>query len=291
MKTIFFALSAAAVALVMTGCSKSPSSLETEEDSISYAFGVYNGQGILENLLDGEASGEKYDAFMKGIETARQIPDSLLPIYMQAIQFGGAIRQMENDTALPFNGETFLAAMKAEINGDETLIEADSAQVIIQAIQERVETRRALKDYAQNKLDGENFLKQNAKKAGVITTESGLQYEVISTGKGGAKPTESDIVSVNYVGTLADGTVFDDSKRHGDKPAEFPVSGVVSGFSEGLQLMSVGDKYKFYIPQELAYGVHGAGEDIKPFSALVFEVELVSIQPKPATPAPQFQLQ
>lgn len=288
MKKILFAISAATLAFVMTGCSSSVSSLDSDEDSLSYAFGVYNGQGILENILDGEASGAKYETFMKGIETAADMPDSLLQIYLQALQFGGALKHMEQDTVMPLNSNTFIAAMKAEIKGKETLIDADTAQEVIQSIQQRIEEQNALKNHAQNKLDGENFLKQNAKKASVKVTPSGLQYEVIKQGKGGAKPSDNDIVSVNYVGTLTDGTVFDDSKRHGDTPAKFPVAGVVRGFAEGLQLMSVGDKYKFYIPQELAYGVRGAGEDIKPFSALIFEVELVSIEPKAAAPVPQF---
>lgn len=128
------------------------------------------------------------------------------------------------------------------------------------------------KDYiAQN----EEFLANNKVKAGVNVTPSGLQYEVITLGTG-PKPTAESTVKVHYAGTLVDGTEFDSSVKRG-APAEFPVSGVIPGWTEALQLMPVGSKFRIVLPENIAYGANGAGEMIKPFSALVFEVELLEI--------------
>lgn len=123
--------------------------------------------------------------------------------------------------------------------------------------------------------EGIAFLAENAKRAEVTTTASGLQYEVITSGDG-AKPTAEQTVEVHYHGTLINGTVFDSSVER-RKSISFPVNGVIPGWVEALQLMSIGDKWKLYIPQELAYGERGAGQSIPPFSALIFEVELLGI--------------
>ena len=132
--------------------------------------------------------------------------------------------------------------------------------------------KETYKEYvAQN----EAFLATNKAKAGVTTTASGLQYEVIKMGTG-AKPTAENTVKVHYVGTLIDGTEFDSSIKR-NEPAQFPVSGVIPGWTEALQLMPVGSKFKLFIPQAIAYGANGAGEVIKPYSTLIFEVELLEI--------------
>lgn len=122
---------------------------------------------------------------------------------------------------------------------------------------------------------GEAFLAENAKRAEVTVTASGLQYEVLVAAEG-EKPTRNSTVRTHYHGTLIDGTVFDSSYQRGE-PAEFPVSGVIAGWTEALQLMSPGSKLRLYIPHELAYGERGAGNAIAPFSALVFDVELLAI--------------
>ncbi|MBL6873774.1 MAG: FKBP-type peptidyl-prolyl cis-trans isomerase, partial [Flavobacteriales bacterium] len=122
---------------------------------------------------------------------------------------------------------------------------------------------------------GQAFLDENAKKEGVVTTASGLQYQVLTQGQG-AKPAASDEVTVHYHGTLIDGTVFDSSVDRG-QPASFPVGGVIQGWVEALQLMNVGSKYKLFIPSNLAYGERGAGGSIGPNETLIFEVELLSI--------------
>jgi len=140
------------------------------------------------------------------------------------------------------------------------------------AEQKAVLDKETYKDYiGQN----EAFLAKNKEKPGVTTTASGLQYEVIKLGTG-PKPTSENTVKVNYVGTLIDGTEFDSSIKR-NEPAQFPVSGVIAGWTEALQLMPVGSKFKLYLPQSIAYGAAGAGEVIKPYSTLIFEVELLEI--------------
>jgi FKBP-type peptidyl-prolyl cis-trans isomerase FklB len=144
------------------------------------------------------------------------------------------------------------------------------------------ETEMMAKQAEQNKetykvfiAENEAFLAKNKEKTGVIVTPSGLQYEVIKMGNG-PKPTAGSEVKVHYTGTLIDGTEFDSSVKRGE-PAQFMVSGVIPGWTEALQLMPVGSKFKLYIPENIAYGANGAGEMIKPFSALIFEVELLEI--------------
>ena len=129
---------------------------------------------------------------------------------------------------------------------------------------------------AKAKEEGEKFLAENAKREGVKVTSSGLQYEVLDATIG-QKPKATDSVRVHYEGTLIDGTVFDSSYKRGESIA-FPLNGVIKGWTEGLQLMSVGSKYKFFIPYQLAYGEHGAGASIPPYAALIFTVELLGIE-------------
>ena len=129
---------------------------------------------------------------------------------------------------------------------------------------------------AKAKEEGEKFLAENAKREGVKVTESGLQYEVLEVTIG-QKPKATDSVRVHYEGTLIDGTVFDSSYKRGESIA-FPLNGVIKGWTEGLQLMSVGSKYKFFIPYQLAYGERGAGASIPPYAALIFTVELLGIE-------------
>ena len=128
----------------------------------------------------------------------------------------------------------------------------------------------------ENKAEGEAFLAENSKKSDVTVTATGLQYQVLKQGEG-AKPSASDNVTVHYEGTTIDGNVFDSSYKRGD-PATFPLNRVIAGWTEGVQLMQEGSKFRFYIPAELAYGARGAGRDIGPNAALIFDVELIKIQ-------------
>ncbi len=152
-------------------------------------------------------------------------------------------------------------------------------QVAQQAKQKEESLKKAEADFADVKLEGEKFLELNKDDEGVLSTESGLQYVVLKEGSG-EKPGVTSTVKVHYHGTLLDGTVFDSSVDR-DKASEFQVNRVIKGWTEGLQLMSVGSKYKFFIPQELAYGAYPRqGGKIKPFHALIFEVELLDITKK-----------
>ena len=126
-----------------------------------------------------------------------------------------------------------------------------------------------------NKKAGVEFLAKNAKNAKVVTTKSGLQYQVLAEGKG-ATPVATDKVTVKYKGTLLDGTEFDNTDRHGGY-ATFPLNHVIKGWTEGVQLMKIGAKYRFFIPSELAYGEEGAGRDIPPNATLIFEIELLKV--------------
>jgi len=148
---------------------------------------------------------------------------------------------------------------------------AEEARGAVQAYQRRVEEEKA----AAAKEAGKAYLDENAKRDGVKVTDTGLQYEVLSEGDGD-KPGIDSTVKVHYVGTLEDGTEFDSSVARGE-PAEFPLKGVIPGWTEGLQLMSVGSKYRFVIPSDIAYGDRGAGPKIGPGATLIFDVELLEI--------------
>lgn len=177
----------------------------------------------------------------------------------------------------PFDGldiNAVAAGLKAAFTGAEAEVSEEQIRAAFTVISQRMQAAEAEAAKAASG-EGEAFLAENAKKAGIIVTESGLQYEVLVQGDG-AKPSRSDKVRTHYHGTLIDGTVFDSSYNRG-QPAEFPVGGVIAGWTEALQLMPVGSKYRLYIPHNLAYGERGAGGAIKPYSALVFDVELLAI--------------
>ncbi len=171
------------------------------------------------------------------------------------------------------NVDDMIAGFANALKGDTTM-DAQEAVAIIQNYFQNAEKKEADK----NKAEGQAFLEKNQKANGIVTTESGLQYKVETQGEGPV-PTANDVVKVNYTGKLLDGTVFDSSVERGE-PAQFGVSQVIPGWTEALQLMPVGSKYTLYIPSDLAYGDRQAGPKIKPNSTLVFEVELLGIEPQ-----------
>ena len=190
----------------------------------------------------------------------------------------GIGRQMgEQLMANPFDGlsaDAVVEGLADLLAGKHSQVNEQNLQQAFQVISERMRAKQAEQAKAAAG-DGEAYLVENAKRDGVITLASGLQYEVITEGSG-AKPSASATVRTHYHGTLIDGTVFDSSYDRG-QPAEFPVNGVIAGWTEALQLMPVGSKWKLHIPYQLAYGERGAGGAIAPFSALVFDVELLDI--------------
>lgn len=162
--------------------------------------------------------------------------------------------------------------LKSIFKGEAPIMSLEEAN---QVLQNHFSSLEAQKGESRCK-EGEEFLAGNAKRKGVISLESGLQYEIINSGKGN-KPTVSDSVKCHYHGTLIDGTVFDSSVERGE-PAVFPVSGVIQGWVEALQMMTVGSKWRLFVPSNLAYGSHGAGGAIGPDTTLIFEVELIGIE-------------
>ena len=173
----------------------------------------------------------------------------------------------------PANVDDLIAGFIQAIKGDSSAM-----KMTPQAAQAYVQTyfmEASARDAKKTKEEGEKFLAENKSKKDVFTTESGLQYQVVTEGTGD-KPTATDKVKVHYTGTLLDGTKFDSSVDRG-APMEFPVNGVIKGWTEVLQLMPVGSKYIVWIPSDLAYGERGAGQDIKPNSTLKFEIELLEI--------------
>lgn len=191
------------------------------------------------------------------------------------------------------NNALLMRGMNDALKGQPTQLSMEQAGQIMNAYQQKqyaVRNAEGLKASAENKKIGTAFLTQNKVKTGVMTTTSGLQYSVEKEGTG-AKPTATDRVKVHYTGRLLDGNVFDSSVEHG--PTEFGVGEVIKGWTEALQLMPVGSKWKLFIPSDLAYGDRGAGQDIKPGSTLVFDVELLDIvkaearQPDGAKTGPQ----
>lgn len=191
-----------------------------------------------------------------------------------AIGVSTGLGYKENLKTLPgaeANVDALIAGFVQAIKGDSTKMNMEEAREYMQ----KYFVEASAKEANKTKEEGEKFLADNKTKSGVITTESGLQYQVITEGTG-AKPTAEDHVKVHYTGTLLDGTKFDSSIDRGE-PAEFPVSQVIKGWTEGLQLMPVGSKYIFWIPSDLAYGDREAGQMIKPNSTLKFEVELLEI--------------
>ena len=170
--------------------------------------------------------------------------------------------------------QSFAKGVEAMCEGKQPEIDLKEAQELLNKFFAKLE-EESKAQFAQVREAGEKFLAENANRANVVTLPSGLQYEIITEAIG-QKPVATDKVKVHYHGTLIDGTVFDSSVRRGE-PATFGVTQVIQGWVEALQLMPVGSKWKLYIPYDLAYGEHGAGQMIAPFSALIFEVELLEI--------------
>ncbi len=181
------------------------------------------------------------------------------------------------------NPDVLAQGLKDGLAGGKTLLTEDEARATLMQLQAEMQSKQEEKmklATENNKKEGEAFLAANKTKEGVVALPSGLQYKILKAGAG-AKPTAAETVVCNYRGTLINGTEFDSSYKHGE-PATFPVSGVIKGWTEALQLMPVGSKWQLFIPSDMAYGTRGAGGDIGPNATLIFEVELLSIQSKEA---------
>ncbi len=184
---------------------------------------------------------------------------------------------------IELNPDAFMAGMKDAISGKQPALNEQQVREVMTQFEKEMNDKQQAAGQ-KNATDGEKFLAENKNKPDVKTTASGLQYKVVKEGNG-ATPKATDIVVVNYRGTLLDGTEFDSSYKRG-QPASFPVNQVIKGWTEALQLMKAGSKYQLFIPASLAYAARGAGGDIGPNSTLIFDVELLSIRPGEASPAP-----
>lgn len=203
--------------------------------------------------------------------------------YALGMKMGANLKKQD----VPVDPAILSRGLKDALAGGKTLITDEEAQAALNDVQNDLRKKQQEKMAAagaNNKKEGETFLAANKGKEGVVSLPSGLEYKILKEGTG-AKPAASDSVVCNYRGTLINGTEFDSSYKHG-QPATFPVSGVIKGWTEALQLMPVGSKWQLFIPPDLAYGERGAGGDIGPDSTLIFEVELLSIQDKSKDKAP-----
>lgn len=190
----------------------------------------------------------------------------------------GIGQQLSDMGAKGLNIDDFSQAIKDVIAGTKPQISNEEAQSLVQTFFQEQEAKQRAAAAEKGKVamaEGQNFLNENAKKEGVITLPSGLQYQVLSEGTG-KKPKATDQVKCHYEGMLVDGTLFDSSIQRGE-PATFGLNQVIAGWTEGLQLMKEGAKYRFFIPYHLGYGEHGAGSSIPPFATLIFDIELIEV--------------
>ena len=247
MKKVTF-LMALAVAAGMASCTaQSPKAdLKTDIDSLSYAIGMARTEGLDQYLAQQGIDSTQMSEFLKGFNEGAAKIDKKDVAYMAGLQVGQMVSKQ------------WVEGFNQQIFGN------DSTQSI------------SREKYADNKAAGEKFLAENKAKEGVVTTPSGLQYKIITKGNG-AVPADSSKVKVNYKGTLIDGTEFDSSYKR-NEPATFRANQVIKGWTEALTMMPVGSKWELYIPYDLAYGSRETGSQIKPFSTLIFEVELLGIE-------------
>lgn len=277
-----------ALALVASASSfKAAAQLRTSSDSVSYAAGKALTNGLIPFLLQQKVDTALMADFVRGFNEAVKCTDDPK---QKAYMVGMSIAQQVNERMLPgvrkefeqtpdsIIAELFYRGFTDALLGDTTLFSQARAEDYFTTKQQADKAIREEKLYGPNRDAGIKFLEENAKKDGVITLPSGLQYKVLVQGTGEV-PQSSDKVKVHYEGRLLDGTVFDSSYKR-DEPTEFTPSQVIKGWSEALTMMPVGSKWQLYIPYELAYGERGAGADIKPYSMLIFDVELLDIVKK-----------
>lgn len=281
-----------AAAKKVPAAKEAPVKLSNGSDSLSYIAGMSITNGLIPFLVQQQnvdtaymadfvkgfqmvtngGSDPKMKAYAAGMDIAKQVMDRMIP----------EITKDFTDTPDSIVTALFYKGFTAALLKDSSLFKQEAAE---QLFRDKQIANKAAKDeklYGANRDAGRKFLAENAKKEGVVTLPSGLQYKVLVKGDGPV-PNVDEKVQVNYEGRLVDGTVFDASAKHGDKPIEFRPSQVIKGWQEALTMMPVGSKWQLFIPYELAYGDRDTGQ-IKPYSALIFDVELVGIdrpQPEP----------
>ena len=278
---------AAAAGLASCSMQGPQAKLKTDVDSLSYSIGMVQTQGLQNYLVGRLGVDTAYIAdFIKGVNDGTEKTSKRDVAYLAGLQIGQQIsNQMvkginqelfAGDSTKTISKENFLAGFIAGTLENHGVMTMDQADMYTRTAMETIKAKAVAEKYAEYKAENEKFLADNKTKEGVKTTASGLQYKVIKEGKGEI-PTETSRVKVHYKGTLIDGTEFDSSYKR-NEPATFGVNQVIKGWTEALKLMPVGSKWELYIPQELAYGDRQTGGQIKPFSTLIFEVELLNIE-------------
>lgn len=278
----------AVAAATFTACGNSTpkAQLKTDVDSMSYAIGLVQSQYVRQAIQQGQVIDTTYmSEFIKGINEGVNAGDNKKKAaYIMGLQIGQQISTQlvkginhevyGEDSTKTISLKNLLAGFITGVNGKKGLMDPNQAQNVAQTKMEAIKTKTMSKEYGPNKAAGEKFLAANAKKPGVVTLKSGVQYKVIKEGKG-AIPSDTSTVQVQYEGRTIDGKVFDSSYKSGHA-VTMHANQVIPGFSEALTHMPEGSVWEVYIPQQLAYKERQAGQ-IKPFSALIFKIELVKV--------------
>lgn len=289
MKKISVVLAIAAAACGFVSCTaQSPkANLKNDVDTLAYSVGMANTDGLKQYMVERLGVDSAYiNDFIKGlVEGAYASDDKAKNAYYAGIQIGQQVggqmfesinqQVFGNDSTSTMSKDNFLAGFLDGVKGETKLMTMEVARATAQDKMSSMQEKVMEQKYGANRKAGEEFLTQNAKKEGVQILDGGVQYEVLTEGKGEI-PTSESTVKVHYKGTLLDGTVFDSSYER-EEPTTFRADQVIKGWTTALTHMPVGSKWKVYIPQDQAYGSREAGQ-IQPFSMLTFEIELISIE-------------
>ena len=287
-KFTFVAAMAIAAASIVASCGNSTSSkpnLKNDVDTLSYAMGMAQTQGLKQYLAQMEIDTTYMDAFIKGLnEGANAGDDKKKAAYYMGIQIGQQISNrmvkginhelFGEDSTKTISLKNFMAGFIQGVKGKKGLMTVEQAGQVAQMKMMSIKAKNMEEQYGPLKKKGEDWMAANAKKPGVKTLPSGVQYKVIKVGAG-QMPKDTSVVKVNYEGRLIDGTVFDSSYKNG-QPVTLRANQVIKGWTEALVHMPAGSVWEVYIPQELAYGDREQGQ-IKPYSPLVFKIELISV--------------
>ncbi|MBQ7511935.1 MAG: FKBP-type peptidyl-prolyl cis-trans isomerase [Prevotella sp.] len=292
MKKFTFAALAAVAAVMMWPCGNGApkANLKNDVDTVSYAIGMAQTMGLKDYLVGRMGVDTAYmDEFIKGLnEGANAGDDKKKAAYYAGIQIGQQIsNQMVkginhelfgDDSTKTISLKNFMSGFISGTIGKGGLMTVDSAQRVAQEMMRQIKAKSMEAEYGPNKKAGEEFLAQNAKKDSVKVLEGGVQYKVLKEGTG-VIPKDTSLVKVHYEGRTLDGKVFDSSYKRGE-PTNFRANQVIKGWTDALTHMPAGSVWEVYIPQELAYGERQQGADIKPFSMLIFKIELIEVDPK-----------
>ncbi len=286
----FSFIAAAAMAVMMASCGNSApkANLQSEVDSLFYCVGMAQSYGLKDHLamrmgVDTTNMDEFFKGFLEGIKVGQEKKDQAYHVGLQIGQqvsnqmIDGLNREIFGDDSTKYvSADNFVAGFVNGVVGKDTTLTVDQASAYAQTNMQAIKAKQMEQTYGPNKKAGEEFMAEIAKKEGVKQLEnSGVYYEVITEGKGKVAA-DTSLVKVFYEGTLIDGTVFDGNMDSKD-PISFRCNGVIPGWTMALTHMPAGSKWKVYIPQDMAYGEREAGDKIKPYSALVFVIDLVSV--------------